>query len=101
MVILVGHTIGVKRGYMAQTKMKAIKLSLPSELLEEAYSRLVAPIDTKHFYGQPSQSKVIRALLEIVLEREGQLNPDEIHDYEELKEALRSLLSEPSNPGGQ
>lgn len=86
---------------MAQKHMKDIKLSLPGETLEIAKKRFLEPLDEKRFYGKPSQSKLIRALVELAVEAEGVYHADEILDYEGLKEALRSLLSEPSKPGGK
>lgn len=78
---------------MAQKKMKPINLSIPSETLDAAAERFLKPIDEKRFYSKPSQSKLIRALLEIAVEAEGQYSADDVLDYDGLKEALRSLLA--------
>jgi hypothetical protein len=69
-------------------------ITLPVHVLEDTDKRLVEPLQSEKFFGRPSRSMVIRALLEIALENGGRFKPESIRDYESLKDELRRILED-------
>ena len=69
-------------------------ITLPVHVLEDTDKRLVEPLQSEKFFGRPSRSMVIRALLEIALENGGRFKPESIRDYESLKDELRRILKD-------
>ncbi len=61
--------------------------------MEETDKQLVEPIQSERFFGRPSRSMVIRALLEIALENGDRFDPQKPRDYETLKAELRRILT--------
>ena len=67
---------------------KAIKtvptnITLPGKVLE-----------AEEFFGRPSRSMVIRALLEIALENGAVFRPENARDYESFKVEMRRILKD-------
>lgn len=78
---------------------KAIKsvptnITLPSKVLENTESRFVEPLKAEEFFGRPSRSMVIRALLEIALENSTRFRPENARDYESFKVEMRRVLTD-------
>ncbi|EMA4529683.1 hypothetical protein AO946_26500 [Pseudomonas aeruginosa] len=67
-------------------------ITLPGQVLEETDQKLVEPLQSERFFGRPSRSMVIRALLEIALENSDRFDPRKARDYETLKAELRRIL---------
>jgi len=78
---------------------KAIKtvptnITLPGNVLESTDSRFVVPLQAEEFFGRPSRSMVIRALLEIALENGATFRPENARDYESFKVEMRRILKD-------
>jgi len=76
---------------------KAIKstptnITLPGNVLESTDSRFVEPLQAEEFFGRPSRSMVIRALLEIALENSAKFRPENAREYESFKVEMRRIL---------
>lgn len=69
-------------------------ITLPGNVLEGTDKQLIEPLQEadKKFFGRPSRSMVIRALLEIALENSDSYNANAAYDYESLKGELRRIL---------
>ncbi|HDZ58144.1 MAG TPA: hypothetical protein ENI17_02690 [Pseudomonas xinjiangensis] len=67
-------------------------ITLPVVVLENTDKSFVSPIDSEKFFGRPSRSMIIRALLEIALEGGDRFDPTKTHDYESLKNELRRII---------
>jgi len=76
------------------SKTSPTNITLPGNVLENTDKKLVEPLQTERFFGRPSRSMVIRALLEIALENSASFNADKAHDYETLKAELRRILTD-------
>ena len=78
---------------------KAIKtvptnITLPGKVLENIELRFVEPLKAEEFFGRPSRSMVIRALLEIALENGALFRPENARDYESFKVEMRRILKD-------
>ena len=69
-------------------------ITLPVHVLEDTDKRLVEPLQSVNFYGRPSRSMVIRALLEIALENGALFRPENARDYESFKVEMRRILKD-------
>jgi hypothetical protein len=76
------------------SKSTPTNITLPVHVLEDTDKRLVEPLQSERFFGRPSRSMVIRALLEIALENGARFKPEAIRDYESLKAELRRILED-------
>lgn len=75
-------------------KSVATNITLPSKVLENIESRFVEPLQAEEFFGRPSRSMVIRALLEIALENGARFRPENARDYESFKVEMRRVLTD-------
>ena len=69
-------------------------ITLPVHVLEDTDKRLVEPLQSEKFFGRPSRSMVIRALLEIALENGAVFRPENARDYESFKVEMRRILKD-------
>ncbi len=76
------------------SKATPTNITLPLGVMEETDERFVAPLQTESFFGRPSRSMVIRALLEIALEDSEKFRPKKAKDYESFKEEMRRILKD-------
>ena len=74
------------------SKSTPTNITLPGNVLEDTDKRLVEPLQSENFFGRPSRSMVIRALLEIALENGDRFNSNAARDYETLKAELSRIL---------
>lgn len=83
------------------SKTAPTNITLPGNVLEDTDRKLIEPLSApdKKFFGRPSRSMVIRALLEIALENSGKYNAQAAYDYESLKRELCRILKGDSTGG--
>ena len=74
------------------SKSTPTNITLPGNVLDETDKRLVEPLKSENFFGRPSRSMVIRALLEIALENSDRLDTKAARDYVTLKAELSRIL---------
>ncbi|KFJ91922.1 hypothetical protein [Pseudomonas aeruginosa] len=76
------------------SKSTPTNITLPGQVLEDTDQKLVGPLQSERFFGRPSRSMIIRALLEIALENSARFDPRKPRDYETLKAELRRILTD-------
>jgi hypothetical protein len=76
------------------SKSAPTNITLPGNVLVDTDKFLVEPLQSENFFGRPSRSMVIRALLEIALENSAHFEPAKLRDYETLKAELRRILKD-------
>lgn len=69
-------------------------ITLPVDVLENTDKRFVEPLQAESFFGRPSRSMAIRALLEIALENGARFQPKNARDYQTFKEEMRRILTD-------
>ncbi|AZG89393.1 hypothetical protein N032_27980 (plasmid) [Pseudomonas syringae pv. pisi str. PP1] len=75
-------------------KSKPTNITLPGGILESADETFLEPLKAEAFYGRPSRSMVIRALLEIALENGGKFRPENADKYETFRDEIRRILTD-------
>lgn len=80
-------------------KSRPINITLPRTVQNETDKYFVSPLESESFFGRPSRSMVIRALLEIALDKSDLFEPSKVNDYESLKRELRRITETDSTEG--